>query len=69
MNAIGLLTALAAIAPVAAAPDAKAEPASTPARSTLLRTPEAVHEEHLEIHAALQRATREPGRLGEAGGR
>lgn len=61
MNAIGLLTALAAIAPLAAAAEAPMPP-----HSTFLQTPEAIHDEHLEIHATLQRAVQEPGPLGAA---
>lgn len=64
MIMIGVLTALAAITPPAAADPAAAP--SPAAHSTLLRTPEAIHAEHLEIHAGLERAAREPGRLGAA---
>jgi hypothetical protein len=66
MTAIGLLTALAAITPLAAAAKTPAGATAAPAHSTLLQTPEAIHDEHLEIHATLQRAIREPGRLGAA---
>lgn len=31
-----------------------------------LQTPASIHAEHLEIHAALERATREPGKVGAA---
>jgi len=65
VNLIGILTAVAAITPVTAAGQAWAAPAA-PERSADLRTPAAIHEEHVEIHAALERATPEPGQLGAA---
>jgi hypothetical protein len=51
--------------PLITAGEASGAPAA-PARPALVRTPEAIHEEHVEIHAALVRATHEPGRLGES---
>ena len=65
MNPIAILMASAAILPIVATGQAPAGLAA-PERPALVRTPEAVHEEHLEIHAALERATHEPGQLGAA---
>jgi hypothetical protein len=62
MHPIAILMAATAITPLAAA---GAQPSvSRPA--VLVRTPEAIHAEHAEIHAALERATREPGEVGAA---
>jgi hypothetical protein len=65
MNLLGHLLALAVLAPVASATASQAaEKGPTDNRDVLLRTPASIHEEHQEIHAALERATREPGELG-----
>lgn len=63
MSPIGIITAVAAIMPIIAMGQASAGPAA-PGRAAFVRTPEAIHEEHEEIHAALERATHEPGQLG-----
>lgn len=65
MNVIGILVALAAIPPIMAASQAFAAQAAPEPRA-LVRTPEAIHDEHVEIHAALERATHEPGEVGAA---
>ena len=65
MNLLGHLLALAILAPVASAgPGQAAGTASADDERALLRTSASIHEEHQEIHAALERATREPGELG-----
>ena len=56
------LVALAMIAPFGLA--ATAQPPQRDREAQLLRTPESVHEEHAEIHGALERASRESGELG-----
>lgn len=63
MNPIGVIGAAAAVMPIIAMGQASAGPAA-PERAALVRTPEAIHEEHVEIHAALERATHESGQLG-----
>jgi hypothetical protein len=65
MNPIGVIGAVAAVMPMIVLGQASAGPPA-PERPALLRTPEAIHEEHAEIHAALERATHEPGQLGAA---
>ena len=67
MNLIAQLVALAIIASggiaaqAAAAPLGPAIPGGGP-----MQTPESIRQEHQEIHAALERAAREPGEVGAA---
>jgi hypothetical protein len=65
MNLIGAFSAVAAMAPILAAGQASVRPAPSQPPA-LARTPDAIHEEHLEIHAALERAAHERGELGES---
>lgn len=65
MNMIGHLLALAVLTPiVSAGPGQAAEAAPAAGGRALLQTPVSIHDEHQEIHAALEQATREPGELG-----
>jgi hypothetical protein len=65
MNPTGIILAVAAMTPIVAMGQTSAG-AGAPERAALVRTPEAIHEEHVEIHSALERATHEPGQLGAA---
>jgi hypothetical protein len=75
MRVLNVLPALAFMASiVACAPQGQdrqqaqggAQPGASSPAATSLETPTALREEHQEIHAALERATAEPGDLGAA---
>ncbi|MGE5564564.1 MAG: hemerythrin domain-containing protein [Parcubacteria group bacterium] len=59
------LKTLFAVSLLASAPVWSHAEAAAPTAPTL-KTPTSIHEEHQEIHATLERATHEPGELGES---
>jgi hypothetical protein len=64
MNPIGIVIAAIAVMPII--PVAQTSAGAAPSGAALVQTPEAIHNEHAEIHSVLQRATQEPGQLGAA---
>jgi len=64
MNSISILTAVAMITSIISGQASAASPSV--GGKSLVRTPEAIHEEHVAIHLALAQAMQEPGELGTA---
>ena len=66
IRAMFVLAAVAVSRPAVAQPPSEEKMAHTHASAPALEIPESMRVEHGEIHAALERATTVPGRVGEA---